>query len=1288
MSEGRDERVDAGDLVNPFPGPQPYRASDRARFHGRDAVGRELASTILAHRCVALFGPSGAGKSSVMQAAVIPALEEGFDFRRVTIDGWPTGEDPVVWLLYKLNAQLKLVAPDTELGLYESVEWIVRQAFRRSDRPILIYLDQFEQLLLPSREVAGVEAFLDWLDRFAERPIRGLHLVLAMREDYLGRFRDRARGRRRLLENGFRLGPMTVGEIVGAVCLAAADGVPAQVWSPAPMRALMLQVRVPGQSETEAAEVQTAFAQIVCRALFAERAGQGAVAVGESVQAEPMLHRYLESTLESLGDLRGPAERLLEDHLIAADGTRSLLTEEAARAAGLLADSGLDTVLATLEAAAILRAEQHRGTRYFEIGHDWLAKRVHDRKQERIARAAELETARQHEAQQRAVQAQLLAAQAETRRARRVVAIVATLGLLALLLGMFAWYQRTVATSEADRARAAEVAAQAERDRANAASEQANVARDNAEAALAAEQVAREAARVAAEEALSQKQIAEVQTAAAVAAEAKAQGALVGQRKATREAERQRSNAEQNRDRAEGEARRARDANHLAVALSVLATDPTTALALLLEIEDPAHTRGWTPATVEALQRPVSQAVLRGHAGYVVAARFSPDGVHVATASHDHSARVSRVDGRAPPVALLGHTDRVVDLAFSPDGQRVATASVDGTVRVWPLDGVGEPRKLEGSGSPIVALGYSPDGKSIAVGARDGHVRVFAVDRAGAPLVLAGHEAAVRSLGFSPDGTRVVTTSDDGTARVWSLGSPGAAVVLRGHRGTVYDASFSADGERVVTAGDDRSARVWRVGGATSGEPAPEQVLSGHTDAVYVGEFARTGDRVVTASRDQTARVWTLATGASEVLRGHTDKVYVARFDPSGAAVATVSRDGTARIWPVGKAGDPRVLRGHGAPVVDLEFTADGQRIVTAAEDGTARVWDADPANGEVVLRGHTGAARFAGFSADGARVVTAADDRSARVWALSGAGGTTAAVLGGHASDVLFAAFGRDGKIYTGAGDGKLRVWSLAAGRSSATRERTLDLGLAAGPAFVVLRADARSLLTTATDVVTRIDLDTGERQDFGGHRGKVRHAAFSPDGTRIVTVADDRTARVVSGDGTGPVVVLRGHEGSLYHAAFSPDGRKIVTASWDRTARVWSADGSGLPVVLSGHRKPVRSAEFSHDGERIVTTSDDGTARIWRADASGDVVTLYGHEGGVVYATFSPDDHRIVTVSSDRTARVWAADFDNPELLRSKIKATTTVCLVPQQRIVLLGETAADAERRHHTCEAGFGR
>ena len=69
------------------------------------------------------------------------------------------------------------------------------------------------------------------------------------------------------------------------------------------------------------------------------------------------------------------------------------------------------------------------------------------------------------------------------------------------------------------------------------------------------------------------------------------------------------------------------------------------------------------------------------------------------------------------------------------------------------------------------------------------------------------------------------------------------------------------------------------------------------------------------------------------------------------------------------------------------------------------------------------------------------------------------------------------------------------------------------------------------------------------------VSSAAFSPDGTRIVTASWDKTARIWDAATAKEIAVLRGHENSVNSAAFSPDGSRIVTASWDETARIWDA-------------------------------------------------------------------------------------------------------------------------------------
>ncbi|TMQ13114.1 MAG: hypothetical protein E6J91_19550 [Deltaproteobacteria bacterium] len=67
------------------------------------------------------------------------------------------------------------------------------------------------------------------------------------------------------------------------------------------------------------------------------------------------------------------------------------------------------------------------------------------------------------------------------------------------------------------------------------------------------------------------------------------------------------------------------------------------------------------------------------------------------------------------------------------------------------------------------------------------------------------------------------------------------------------------------------------------------------------------------------------------------------------------------------------------------------------------------------------------------------------------------------------------------------------------------------------------------------------------------------------------------------------------IYAAAFSPDGTRVVTVSEDKTARVWDAR-TGKPITEPlEHRGIARVAVFSPDGTRVVTVSEDKTARIW---------------------------------------------------------------------------------------------
>jgi WD40 repeat protein len=181
----------------------------------------------------------------------------------------------------------------------------------------------------------------------------------------------------------------------------------------------------------------------------------------------------------------------------------------------------------------------------------------------------------------------------------------------------------------------------------------------------------------------------------------------------------------------------------------------------------------------------------------------------------------------------------------------------------------------------------------------------------------------------------------------------------------------------------------------------------------------------------------------------------------------------------------------------------------------------------------------------------------------------------------------------------------------------------------------DGTRIVTASNDGTARLwNLEGRLLATLTGHTDVVHHAAFNPDRRHIVTTSDDGTARLWDMRGQ-PLATLTGHTGSVLYAAFSPDGRHILTASADDTARLWDIEGRSV-VTLTGHSDVVHHAAFNSDREHIVTASADGTARLWDIEGR-PVITLTGHTDPVTRAVFSPDGLSIVTASDDGTARLW---------------------------------------------------
>ncbi|AUX44748.1 uncharacterized protein SOCE26_062160 [Sorangium cellulosum] len=1289
---------------------RPYRGllafqEEHARyFFGRDAEVDETIGDLLAlvaannaarPRFLICTGASGTGKSSLVLAGVVPALRA--TDRRWAVatmrphDGW------------KASLQAALASRPTP------------------DAPLLLVVDQLEELFTMIHSRAERETFVRDLWALASYPGSGVSVIATLRVDFLARCgeiqlwsgdhfledmayeeahrvfirRMKPEHLRRAIEGPAELMGLSLEEGLCEQMLRDAGDEPGalplleytldQMWQQRRGRLLTWEQYnelggVGGALEKKADAILAGFDEVrrqTARRLLVQlvtldcdarldrrrrvplhRLRRGAP-VEAAVFGEVLDTLARERLLVLSGGDDGAGPRSLRGELIADTGASKSPVVEVAHEQ-LIRSWG--TLRAWVREDRQMLAELQRLDRWVEESKGF-PRYVLD--SDRLGQARDLLARYAADVGEAARKLILRSERAAARRRRLSVATAIMASVAAVMMGvtaLWAFYERDAARQAASTAEEAQKKSE----------EQTRLARDASEKARQQEELAKEASHKALEQATWAQRAGE---------EAEEQES---------EAKLQATRAEHALIHAEKQARRARNSSLIAGARELLARGQAAlASRLLADVVEPDTVEGWARTALDVLVHGFPRATLRGHTKPVVAAAWSPDGKRIVTASADYTVRVWSAEGAGDPIVFhypgLSHVNTVeMTAAWSPDGKRVVALFNDSAAYVWNADGSGDPVVLRGHEGIVASTAFSPDGKRVVTTSDDGTARVWSADGSGEPIVLHGDDASLRFAAFSPDGKRVIVTGVRGVARVWSADGSGEPVVLQGHTDTIRHAAFSPDGERVVTASDDTTARVWNVDG--SGEPV---VLRGHTQEINTAAWSPDGEHIVTASDDRTAQLWKSnhLSSPPRRLEGHGDKVVSAAWSRDSMRVVTASRDGTARVWSAtSDAREPLVLLEHERALLSAAWSPGGDRIVTTSADALARVWSTENYGDAALLKGSTSPFHSASLSPDGKHIVTTSPpssaserERPALVWRTDRSGRPSR--LGDEDRADTCAAWSPDGKrIVTGSADGTAHVFGADGSGGFVLRKHTNAIRA------VAWSPDGGRVVTASTDATIVWSADgSGTPVVFGEEADGVNAAAWSPDGQRIATAQQSRV-RIWRADGSGEPVALDHHGDEVNSLAWSPDGKHLVTASRDKTARIWSAASPGSqPMVLRGHEGAVLSAAWSPDGKRVVTASSDGTARVFSAHECSMPMVLRDHRSAVPFAAFSADGRRVITAAGDGSLRSWAV---SSEALQRRLRKATTECLSVEMRLIYLGESAVDAQKRHEACERSHDR